>query len=178
MASEEVVVSMVHIKQASLATVLIALGVVIAPFLSFPVLESKAYPGQHLINGLAGVLLGPLWAAFIAFSIGVIRMGLGIGTIFSMPGGIPGGVIVGFFYLILKKMGKQHLELAALTEPLGTIFLGGILAVYVFAPLLNREMFLVPVWIGWSLSCIPGAILSFIVLGALRMAGFMERILE
>jgi len=169
---------MVNVKQVSLATVLIALGVVIATFLSFPVLDSKAYPGQHLINGLAGVLLGPVWAAFIAFCIGIIRMGLGVGTIFSMPGGIPGGVVVGLFYMLLKRMGKKHLELTALTEPLGTIFIGGTLAVYLVAPLYNREMFLIPVWLGWSLSCIPGAIFSVIILETLRRTGLIERILE
>lgn len=171
-------VDIVNIKQVSLATVLIALGVVIAPLLWFPVLESKAFPGQHLINGLAGVLLGPVWAAFIALIIGGIRMGLGIGSIFSIPGGIPGGVIVGVFHILLKRMGKKHLELTSLTEPLGTIFIGGTLAVYIFAPLQNIEMFLVPVWIGWSFSCIPGAIFSFIILETLRRTGFIERILE
>ncbi len=169
---------MVNVKQVSLATVLIALGVVIATFLSFPVMDSKAFPGQHMINGLAGVLLGPVWAGFIALCIGIIRMGLGVGTIFSMPGGIPGGVVVGLFYMLLKRMGKKHLELAALTEPLGTIFIGGTLAVYLVAPLSNREMFLIPVWLGWSLSCILGAIFSVIILETLRRTGLIKRILD
>lgn len=169
---------MVNVKQVSLATVLIALGVVIATFLSFPVMDSKAFPGQHMINGLAGVLLGPVWAGFIAFCIGIIRMGLGVGTIFSMPGGIPGAVVVGLFHMLLKRMGKKHFVLAALTEPLGTIFIGGTLAVYIFAPLSNRVMSLIPVWIGWSLSCILGSIFSVIILETLRRTGLIERILE
>jgi energy coupling factor transporter S component ThiW len=169
---------MVNVKQVSLATVLIALGVAIAPLLWFPALGSKAFPGQHMINGLAGVLLGPIWAAIIAFFIGVIRMGLGVGTIFSMPGGIPGGVVVGLFYIILKKRGKKHLELTALTEPLGTIFIGGTLAVFIFAPLVGRSWILTEIWALWSLSCIPGAIFSVIILETLRRTGLIERILE
>jgi len=125
-----------------------------------------------MVNALAGVLLGPLWAAFIALCIGLIRMGLGVGTIFSMPGGIPGALIVGFFYWLLKRWGKKQVELAALTEPVGTVLIGGTLAVFLVAPLIGREMILVPVWFGWSLSSVPGSILGFIILEALRVAGF------
>jgi energy coupling factor transporter S component ThiW len=162
---------LVNIKQISLVAILIALGVVIAPFFWFPVFESKAYPGQHMINAVAGVLLGPIWAAVIALFVGVIRMSMGIGTIFSIPGGLPGGVMVGLFHLFLKKTVNKHTELAVLTEPIGTIFIGGTLAVYFFAPIAGIEMFLIPVWIGWSFSCIPGAILGFIILEILIKTG-------
>jgi len=162
----------VNIKQVSLATMLIALGVVISPFLWFPILASKAFPGQHIVNAVAGVLLGPLWAAFIALCIGLIRMSLGIGTIFSMPGGIPGALVVGLFHWLLRRSRVRQLELAALTEPIGTIFIGGTLAVYLVAPLVARDMLLIPVWIGWSLSSVPGAVVGFLILEALRAAGF------
>ena len=162
----------INIRRVSLATVLIALGVVISPFLWFPILASKAFPGQHIVNAVAGVLLGPFWAAFIAICIGLIRMSLGIGTIFSMPGGIPGALVVGLFHWLLRRSGVRQLELAALTEPIGTILIGGTLAVYLVAPLLGRNMLLIPVWIGWSISCVPGAVVGFIILEALRAAGF------
>lgn len=164
--------SAVNIKEVSLATVLIALGVIIAPLIHFPVFGSEAYPGQHMINAVAGVLLGPLWGAFMAICIGLIRMSLGIGTIFSMPGGIPGAVVVGLFAWLLRRTVGRYEELAALTEPIGTIFIGATLAVYFVAPLVGREMILIPVWIGWSISCIPGAIFGFVILEALRLAGF------
>lgn len=167
-----------NIKQISLVALLIALGVVIAPFFWFPVLGSKAYPGQHMINAVAGVLLGPIWAAVIALFVGVIRMSMGIGTIFSIPGGLSGGVIVGLFHLFLKKIKHKHPELAALIEPMGTIFIGGTLAVYVFAPIAGREMFLIPVWIGWSFSCIPGAIFGFIILEILIKTGVFTLLKE
>ena len=160
-----------NIRQVSLAAVLIALGVVISPFLWFPILASKAYPGQHMINALAGVLLGPLWASFVAFCIGLIRMSLGIGTIFSMPGGIPGALVVGFFQWWLRRSRITSVELAAFSEPIGTIFIGGTLAVYLVAPMVGRNMVLIPVWIGWSLSCIPGAIMGFVILKSLKAVG-------
>ena len=136
------------------------------------VLDTKAYPGQHLVNAVAGVLLGPYWAALIAFFIGLIRMSLGIGTIFSMPGGIPGGIVVGLVYWVLKRSGIKRPELAALTESLGTVFIGGTIAVYIFAPLSGRVMLLVPVWIGWAISSIPGSVIGLIILEALKATGF------
>ena len=163
--------SYINIRQISLAAVLIALGVVISPFLWFPILASKAYPGQHMINALAGVLLGPLWASFIAICIGLIRMSLGIGTIFSMPGGIPGALVVGLIQLWLRRSRGASAEWAALAEPIGTVFIGGTLAVYLVAPMVGRNMVLIPVWIGWSLSCIPGAMMGFLILKSLKAVG-------
>ncbi|KON29867.1 thiamine biosynthesis protein ThiW [miscellaneous Crenarchaeota group-15 archaeon DG-45] len=159
-------------RKISLATVLIALGVAISPFLWFPILASKAFPGQHIVNAVAGVLLGPFWAALIALCIGLIRMSLGIGTLFSMPGGIPGALVVGLFHWLLGRGGVRRRELAALTEPLGTVLIGGTLAVYLVAPYVGREMLLIPVWMGWALSSVPGAVVGLIILEALRAAGF------
>lgn len=164
--------SSLNIRHVSLAVVLIALGVVLAPFLWFPILASRAYPGQHMVNAVAGVLLGPLWGAFIAICIGAIRMSLGIGTIFSMPGGIPGAVVVGLFQLWLRRRKVKGVELAAFSEPIGTIFIGGTLAVYLVAPIAGRNMLLIPVWVGWALSCIPGSVLGFVILKAIRGVGF------
>ncbi len=161
-------------KTVSLAIILIALGVIIAPFFWFPLLTTKAYPGQHMINVVSGVLLGPLWAMVIALFIGFIRMGLGIGTIYSIPGGLPGGLVVGIVYMFLRKLGFRKKEIAAFTEPLGTVFIGGTLAVYLVAPLTCDVKLLgalIPIWIGWAASSLPGSIIGFIVLEALKIAG-------
>jgi energy coupling factor transporter S component ThiW len=176
--TSRLVADLVNVKKISLAAVLIALGVIIASFLKFPVLTSMASPGQHMINGLAGVLLGPVWAVVIAICIGSIRIMLALGTIFSMPGGIPGALVVGLFHLLMKRLGQKYQALAALTEPIGTLFIGVPLAVYIVAPLQNMEWSLVPILFGWALSCIPGAIFSFIILETLRRTGLIERIVE
>jgi energy coupling factor transporter S component ThiW len=99
-------------------------------------------------------------------------MSLGIGTVFSMPGGIPGGIVVGLVYWMLKRSGIKQPELAALTESFGTVFIGGTIAVYLFAPLFGRTMLLVPIWIGWAISSIPGSAMGLIILGALKATGF------
>ena len=160
-----------NVKKISLAAILITLGVVVSPFTWFPVPPTRANPTQHMLNALSGVLLGPLWAAFIALCVGLIRMSLGTGTIFSLPGGIPGGIVVGLSYLFLRRLMGRHPELAALTEPIGTILIGVPLAVYLFAPLVGTTMVIDVVSIVWIFICIPGSVLGFIILKALRATG-------
>lgn len=161
------------VRRVALASTLSALGVVVAPFLWFPFLATKAYPGQHLINAISGVLLGPVWAAGVAFMVGIIRMSLNIGTIYSMPGGIPGALVVGLLAWLLRRAKKKP-ELAALGEPIGTVFVGATLAVYLFAPSLGHAgMFeaLLPVYAAWAISSVPGCVMGFLVLEVLRRVG-------
>ncbi len=168
------------LRKVAIASLLAAVGVVIAPFVWFPFLATKAYPGQHMINAITGVLLGPLWAALVAVIVGVIRMSLGIGTIYSIPGGVPGALIVGIFAYLLEKVQLKR-ELAAFTEPIGTIFVGATIAVYIFAPWLGHERMigaLLPIYGAWALSCVPGAILGFLVLEGLRHAGITRESLR
>ena len=165
-------------KKIALASCLIALGVVIAPFLWFPFLYTKCYPGQHLINVLAGILLGPHWAALIATIIGIIRISLHIGSIYAFPGGIPGGVVVGLFNILFKKLNIRN-DISALTEPLGTVFIGGTLSVYIVAPLAGHITMigaLLPIWFAFGISSIIGSIMGFTVIKVLDRVGILSRI--
>lgn len=176
------------IKDIALATVLSALGVVIAPFFWFPFLGTQAYPGQHMINAVTGVLLGPLWAAVVATSIGIIRNVIGVGSPYAFPGGIPGGVIVGIVHWLLirfKKTGRVPL-LSALFEPVGTLCIGATVSLYLVAPWLGTQYLLslfdngfltalLLLWSGWAISCIPGSILGFIILLTLRKAKITKK---
>ena len=162
-------------KQTALGAMLISIGIALASIIWFPILGAKAYPMQHMINAIGGVILGPIWIAFIAFAIGSIRNLLGIGTIYAMPGGIPGGIIVGLFYLLIVKAGREKYgNLAALTEFIGTVFIGGTLSVYVVAPLFGDFQSvgaLIPFWVAFAASSIPGSIIGFIILQMLRVGG-------
>lgn len=172
-----------HMKKMALAAVFSALGVVIAPFFWFPFLGTRAYPGQHMINALAGVLLGPLWAAVVAIFTGIIRNAFGIGTLYAFPGGIPGGVVVGIVYWFLrkfKKTGKVPL-LSALFEPVGTLLIGATVSICLVAPWLGTQKLLsllesgpltalLLLWSGWAVSCVPGSVLGFIILLTLDRA--------
>jgi len=178
-------------KRLSLFIVLVSLGVIIAPLVWFPFFTTKAYPGQHLINALAGVMLGPWWAAAAAILIGVIRNILGIGTIYAFPGGIPGGVVVGLVYLLTRRSKRPAIRyLATLTEPIGTVLIGGTLSLAVIAPIIGDPRLLgavehygllhfLPIfWSGWALSSIPGSTAGYLILLALSRTGVMSRILE
>ncbi len=152
-------------KKIALVAVLVAVTVVLSP-LNFPVGSSKCYPAQHMINGIAGVLLGPWYAAVMALFTGVIRNMLGMGTLHAFPGGIPGALVVGLFYRYVKT------DLAALVEPLGTVVIGATISALVVAPHLGKSFTVAFWWIAFAASSIPGSIIGFIVLTAIRRLGF------
>lgn len=178
------------VKRVSILAALTALGVVIAPIAWFPFITTKAYPGQHLINALAGVMLGPWWAAAAAILIGIIRNALGIGTIYAFPGGIPGGIVVGLLFLLTRRAGNPAVRyLAALAEPIGTVLIGGTLSLVMVAPMIGDAglleaieqhglyQFLPIFWSGWALSSIPGSIAGYLALLALDRSGVMRQLL-
>ncbi|MGQ9539398.1 MAG: energy coupling factor transporter S component ThiW [Candidatus Bathycorpusculaceae bacterium] len=177
--------SSVNVKKLAIVIVFSALGVALAPVSWFEFLGSKAYPTQHMINAILGVLVGPLWAAIAAIIIGSIRNVFGIGTFYAFPGGIPGGVVVGTVYWLLKrlKLGGKPRLISALTEPLGTVFIGVPVALFLVAPWLGSQklldlistegvMFAFLIFgSGWALSCVPGSIIGFMVLLILNRVG-------
>lgn len=179
-----------YLKKLALLSVFAALGVVMAPFLWFPFLTTKAFPGQHMINVLSGVLLGPLWAATAALFIGIIRNTLGIGTVYAFPGGIPGGFIVGLVNWILRrfKRNEKISLIAAFFEPAGTVFIGATLSLYLVAPwigdigLLSQLKegpiaTLLVLWAGWAVSSVSGSIIGFIILLILNRNGISRETL-
>lgn len=166
-------------KKLALSALFIALGLALSVWPgSIPIGPTKIYPFQHMVNGLVGVILGPWYGAFIAFAIGTLRIGFGVGTIFAYPGGIPGAIVVGLFYHYLLKR-----DLAALTEPIGT-GIGALISALLVAPMLGVafpptmgltvqwQIFLVLFW----MSSVPGAVIGFLILAALRRRGILARI--
>lgn len=178
--------SEINTKIVALAAVLLALDIVIAPFVWFPFMGSKAYPGQHLINAIAGIYLGPWWAAYIAIMAGTLRIGFGIGTIYAYPGGIFGGIVVGYMYKFLRRiLGPKRALISALSEPIGTLLIGAPLALLIVSPIaptfdqpqitLKPEGMIITLlylWFGWSISTISGSILAYFVLNLLYRYGF------
>lgn len=178
----------------TLVVVFTALGVVLSPYLWYPIGPTRAFPGQHMVNVLTGVLLGPILAPLVAIYIGVIRILLGVGTIFAFPGGIPGSLFVGLAYRYLKS------EKSAFFEPFGTS-LGAVLSVaflYPFLGVLGAERFPLPpqilgfaeavvggigvidatylaLVISWLPSTLSGTVLGYLIIKALRRTGVFER---
>jgi energy coupling factor transporter S component ThiW len=181
----------VYLKKLALVTVISSLGAAIAPLSWFVFLGTKANPTQHVINAILGVLLGPFWAALAAIFTGTIRNLLGIGTIYAFPGGIPGGVIVGVIYWILKrlKVSEKTRAISALTEPVGTLLIGAPLALFLVAPWMGTQALLnltaengallafLIFGSGWALSCIPGSTIGLLILFTLNKAGYNRKML-
>ena len=178
-----------QIRRITLLTVFTALGVVLSPMTWFQFLTTKAYPTQHLINALTGVLLGPWWGMLTALLIGIIRNMLGVGTLYAFPGGIPGALVVGLAYMITSRSRNRFLRYsAALMEPVGTVLIGGTFSVFIFAPAIGDVRvlgvleqrgaleFLPIFWFGWSLSSVPGSILGYMILLALDRSGVLDRV--
>ncbi|MHA1820327.1 MAG: energy coupling factor transporter S component ThiW [Promethearchaeota archaeon] len=155
------------------AAILVALGVVLSylnPFAYFLLFGSKINPFAHVINVITGVLLGPIYALFVATLIAAIRFSVGIGTIHAFPGGMFGGVIVGIVALIFNRYGKSKRIYAAFFEPLGTVFIGATISSYIAGT--------ATIYFWWGLfaaSCIPGAIIGYLTLLALKKAHIIDK---
>jgi len=179
----------IQLRRITLLTVFTALGVALSPITWFQFLTTKAYPTQHLINALTGVILGPWWGMLTALLIGIIRNMIGVGTLYAFPGGVPGALIVGLAYMITSRSRNRFLRYsAALMEPVGTILIGGTISVFILAPAIGDVRILgvleqrgalefLPIfWLGWALSSIPGSILGYMILLALDRSEVLDRV--
>jgi len=90
-------------RKVALAAILSAAAVVLSPVVTFPLPLATPFPVQHMVNAIAGVLLGPWYAVMVAVVVGSVRYMLGTGTIHAFPGGIFGGLVVGLAYRYLLK---------------------------------------------------------------------------
>ena len=164
-------VSSIYARRIALSAALTATAVILSP-LYIPIGTTKCFPAQHMINAVAGVLLGPWYAAMIALTTGIIRNALGLGTIYAFPGGIPGALVVGFIHKYLKN------DYAALTEPLGTVVIGATISALIFAPWQGHPFSLSFFWIAFAVSSMPGSALGFGVLKALRRTGVLKYVVR
>lgn len=182
-----------HIKKLAIVIVFSALGTAISPVTWFYAFGTKANPAQHMINAILGVLVGPFWATLAAVIIGALRNMLGVGTIYAFPGGIPGGIVVGITYWIIKRLRRSEKTalISALTEPIGTVLIGATLALFLIAPWMGPQGYsktlldltasegpmlaFLTFGFWWALSCIPGSIIGFIILLILNRAGINRK---
>jgi len=158
-------------KRLTLGAVFTALTVALSTFY-IPIGATKVFPIQHMMNGLAGVLLGPWYAALVALATGSIRNLLGLGTLYAYPGGIPGAIVVGLVY---RYLGES--DYATLTEPIGTVVIGATLSALILAPMQGQGLTLYFFWTAFAVSSVPGSILGYIVLKSLRRLGLDEMLL-
>lgn len=136
---------------------------------SIPVAGAKLLPWQHMTNAVAGVVLGPWYAALAATLAAILRNLFGVGTLLAFPGGIPGAIVVGLAYRTWRH------SWAGLLEPLGTGPVGATLGSLLVAPLFMGKAIplatLLPLFLA---SSVPGAVLGWLVLQALARARIPE----
>ena len=153
-----------NIKKLAIAGLLVALGVVCSAF-AIPVGAAKCFPVQHMVNVLAGVLLGPGYAVAMAFATSLIRVMMGTGTLLAFPGSMIGALCCGLLYQATKK-----LPLAYLGEIIGTGVLGALAPYPVATLILSKQAALFAYVLPFIISSFGGATISFILISALIKA--------
>ncbi len=159
-------------KKIATAGIFIAVGTFLSainPFGYFFIFGAKINPFAHLINALTGVLIGLVFSCITALGIAILRFSTNIGSIHAFHGGITGALVVGTISYFLRKRFPKYVELAALFEPLGTVFLGGTIAHLISGNIFAIES-LFTFWGLFALSCIPGSIMGFVILMTLKRA--------
>ena len=153
-------------RNVAYAVVLVAIGVALAPYTSFPIGIAKVNPTQHFVNVVGAVILGPWWAIAIAAIIGIIRNMLGVGTLLAFPGGMIGAFLAGLFYRRFR-----NTILGAVGEVIGTGFIAPVVSALFVAPMLMGKaiplLALVPSFLA---STIAGAVLGVLALRLLQRA--------
>ncbi|KAB7707832.1 energy coupling factor transporter S component ThiW [Bacillus aerolatus] len=124
----------------------------------FPAGVAKAYPVQHAVNVMAGVLLGPGPAVIIAFVTGLLRNFMGTGSLLAFPGGMIGAFLAGYIYQkTSRKWG------AAIGEVTGSGIIASLFAVPYAKILMGTAagaFFFLPAFLVSSLS---GSLIGFIL---------------
>ncbi len=160
-------------RKLAMAGILCAVAVVGSLF-SFPVLGSKCAPVQHMVNILCAVLLGPYYGVGAAFVASVIRNLTGLGSLMAFPGSMFGALLCGIMYHKTK-----NTWLTYIAEVFGTGILGGLCAYPVAVLLMGKDAGSIAFYayvVPFLISTAGGAIISAIVIEALKKAGVLERL--
>jgi energy coupling factor transporter S component ThiW len=156
-------------RKAAYAVILTAVGVVLAPYTSFPIGIAKVNPTQHFVNVIGAVLLGPWWAAAIAAVIGIIRNAMGVGTLLAFPGGMIGAFLAGCFYRYTR-----NVYLGALGEVIGTGGIAPVVSALLVAPVfMGKAIPLLALVPSFLASTVVGAVLGVLALKMLQTAGIV-----
>lgn len=157
-------------RQVAQAVVLVAIGVALAPFTSFPVGIAKINPTQHFVNVMGAILLGPWWAAGIAAIIGIIRNAMGVGTLLAFPGGMIGAFLAGYVYRFTR-----NIYLGALGEIIGTGIIAAVVSALFVAPVFMGKTMAMSLLIASFLgSTVVGSVIGVLALKLLERVGYVE----
>lgn len=160
-------------KKLCLAGILCAVAVAGSLFY-IPVFGSKCVPVQHMVNILCAVILGPFYGVGVAFCASLIRNLLGLGSLMAFPGSMIGALLCGIAFWKTK-----NIPLTLIAEVFGTAVLGGLCAypiAILFMGVSAGEVAFYAYIVPFLISTAGGAILSGVLLGALRRTGALEKV--
>lgn len=163
---------MSKIQKLTLSGTLVAVGTLCSAFY-IPLGVAKCFPIQHLINVLAGVILGPLYAVGIAFCTSFLRLILCTGSPLAFPGSMCGALLCGLLYKHTKNM-----SMAFLGEVIGTGFVGAILAYPVATIFMTKPVSMFTFIIPFGVSSLVGAAVSIMLLVSIKKTGIITKELK
>ena len=162
-------------KKLCMAGILCAVAVVGSMF-GIPVFGSKCAPVQHMVNILCAVMLGPWYGVGVAFAASVIRNLLGLGSLMAFPGSMIGALLCGIMFWKTK-----NVLLTLLAEVFGTAVPGGLCAYPVAVLLMGvgaGDVAFYAYIVPFLISTVGGAILSAVLLGAMKKAKVLDVAME
>ena len=149
-------------RRLAMAGVLTAVAVIGGMF-SIPIGAAKCSPVQHMVNVIAGVLLGPWYAMGSAFVASLIRNLIGTGSLLAFPGSMIGALLAGLLYRY-----GQKLPYACAGEIVGTGILGALAAVPIAIGLMGRTAALFAFVPSFLINTIAGSVVAVLVVTALN----------
>jgi energy-coupling factor transport system ATP-binding protein len=153
-------------RKVAYAVVLTALAVALGLF-SIPVPPVKVSPGQHMVNVLSAVILGPWYALAVAVAASIIRNAAGTGTWFAFPGSMIGAFVAGYVYVFTR-----NIYLAVVGEIIGTGILGSLVSVFIVGPVfVAKPTDALVLTLSFLASTIAGSIIGVLGLLVLQRAG-------
>lgn len=158
-----------RVKRLAMLAMMIALDVVLSPLFR---VEGMA-PMSSVINVIAAVVMGPLYATVMAVACAILRMTLlGIPPL-ALTGAVFGALLAGIGY----RLGRQNWW-AAIGEIIGTGLIGSLLSypVMVWFTGSNQSLYwfvYTPRFLGAS---IVGSLIALFVLYELERNGFTKRL--
>ncbi len=156
-----------HLRRLVLAAMFAAIATLLG-YISFQAGPTRLFPFQHTVNAIAGVVVGPWYAAGAALVTAILRYSLHSGSVFAFPGSPFGALVVGYAYRVFRN------DAAALCEPIGTGPIGATLAALIVAPLIHSHLTFWWFQAAFLSSSIPGTIIGYIVLLMLRRVPAMR----
>lgn len=158
------------IQKLTIAGMFIALGVALSTFY-IPVGASKCFPIQHMINVLAGVLLGPWYALAMAFATSFIRVIMGTGSLLAFPGSMIGALCCGLLYRRFDKF-----WVGCVGELIGTGILGALACYPIANFVMGKEAAVFAYVVPFVISSFGGSVIAFCGLKIMRKTGALQRV--